>query len=57
MRDKTTLNWSWVRGCRLEAMALLVIVMLLAAGSASAIGYGVSQLFEPINRALSQVLG
>lgn len=55
--QRTRLSWSWVCGYRFEAICLLVVVMLLAACSASAIAYGVNQLFEPINRVFSQVLG
>jgi hypothetical protein len=56
MRSNTTLNWSWVRGCRFEGIALLVVVMLLAAGSAGAIGTFVgAYLFGPIHYALSLI--
>ena len=56
MRSNTTLNWSWVRGCRFEAIALLVAVMLVMAGAAGAIGTFIdAYLFGPINHALSLI--
>ena len=54
MNDNTSLNWSWLRGYRFEAIAVLVVVMCLAAGGAGAIGTLVYSLFEPLNHLLGK---
>jgi len=57
LRDNTSLSWSWLRGYRFEAIAVLVVVICLAAGGVGSIGTLVYSLFEPINRVLGQALG
>ena len=38
LRDNTSLSWSWLRGYRFEAIAVLVVVICLAAGGVGSIG-------------------
>ena len=46
------MRWSWLRGYRFEARALVAIVAVLAISEAGAVSYFVADLFGPINRTI-----
>ena len=46
------MRWSWLRGYRFEALALVAIVAAFAISEAGAVSHFVADLFGPINRTI-----